>query len=300
MFNLVKNNIKIKTRAIIFYCSVFIILVLFVSSILNKREEDVLIHISKNEKPSHIIEELKTKNIIQNEVFFKKFFGVFYKKTKIQPGDYLIPKNSNFLMVAKQLATADHKIKPLKITIREGLNNEDIAKIFEKNNLVNFNKDKFLSINKDKQGFLFPDTYFIFPLTNTEEISEEMSLNFENRFKKIKDKLKYSSRSPSDIIIMASILEGEAKGDLDNRIISGILWKRIDMDMPLQVDVDKNTYKQKGLPRYPLNNPGLESIIASIEPESSPYLYYLHDKNGTSHFSVDYSGHLKNIKNYLK
>lgn len=296
----IKNQNIFNIRAIIFYCSVFIILTTFALSLSGSRKEDVLIHISKNENPSSITKDLKSKNVIENEIIFKKFLALFYKKTKIQPGDYLIPKNSNFFLVAKQLATGDHKIKPLKITIREGLTNEEISEIFKKNNLINFNKEEFLNKTKDKQGYLFPDTYFIYPLTSTEEIVDEMSVNFENRIKKIKEKFKYSPKAPSDIIVMASILEGEAKGNKDNKIISGILWKRIDLDMPLQVDVDKATYKQKGLPKYPLNNPGIDSILAAIDPDNSPYLYYIHDKEGNSHFSTDYSGHLKNINSYLR
>jgi UPF0755 protein len=163
-----------------------------------------------------------------------------------------------------------------------------------------FRKDLFLTLANDKQGYLFPDTYFFFPLDNGEEIMKKLSDNFDNKIKNIKLSAKEKNKNLSDIIIMASILEGEAKGEEDIKIISGILWKRISLGMLLQVDVDKTTYIKKGLPEKPLNNPGLMSLEASLNPSDSPYLYYLHDKNGKVHFATTFDEHKSNINKYLK
>ena len=70
--------------------------------------------------------------------------------------------------------------------------------------------------------------------------------------------------------------------------------------MPLQVDIDKSTYLEKGLPEKPLNNPGLLSIRAAINMENSSYLYYLHEKNGNVHYAVSFDEHKRNISKYLK
>ena len=82
--------------------------------------------------------------------------------------------------------------------------------------------------------------------------------------------------------------------------ISGILWRRLDMGMALQVDASRVTYQERGLPASPISNPGLESIRSAIFPKTSPYLYYLHDKDGITHYAKSYSEHLLNIKKYLK
>jgi UPF0755 protein len=98
--------------------------------------------------------------------------------------------------------------------------------------------------------------------------------------------------------------------------VAGILWKRIEIGMPLQVDavfgfiygkptfsptfdeleVDSpyNTYKNKGLPPGPIGNPGLDSIRAALEPVSSPYLYYLTGVDGTMHYSRTFEQHVAN------
>ena len=99
---------------------------------------------------------------------------------------------------------------------------------------------------------------------------------------------------------MASIIERESKGDVDRRVISGILWKRIKIGMPLQVDAAPDTYKTKGLPKSPIGNPGILAIQAAIHPTRSPYLYYLHDKNGNIYYAKTFLEHKQNIARYLK
>jgi UPF0755 protein len=97
----------------------------------------------------------------------------------------------------------------------------------------------------------------------------------------------------------------------DKKIVSGILWKRLAIGMPLQLDAtinyitDKNvpgvsikdtkidspynTYKYKGLPKGPISNPGTDSIMAAIYPKTTNYWFYLSD--GITHFSETLEQH---------
>jgi len=280
----------------LFFVVALIIYTPFRAPLNNK---DVIIHISSLQSINSVSLELENKNAIRNDFTLKLFIKLLKKGTGIISGDYLIERNSPVFVVAWQIGRGHHKIEPIKVTIREGLTNDQIATLLE-GKLSGFNKDLFLSSVNNKQGYLFPDTYFFFPLDTTEEIIKKLSDNFENKIKSINSSINESGKSLNDIIIMASILEGEASGKEDIEIISGILWKRISINMPLQVDVDKSTYTKKGLPDNPLNNPGLMSIKASVTPQNSSYLYYLHDKNGKAHFAVTFAEHKRNIDNYLK
>ena len=69
--------------------------------------------------------------------------------------------------------------------------------------------------------------------------------------------------------------------------------------MPLQVDVEMNTYEFPGLPESPINNPGLLSIKASLHPTTTPYLYYLTGKDGKMRYAKTFDEHKKNIIKYL-
>jgi len=102
------------------------------------------------------------------------------------------------------------------------------------------------------------------------------------------------------VIVMASLLEKELKTKEDREIASGILWKRIKIGMPLQVDVDMWTYKNTGLPAKPICNPGLDSIKAALYPEDSPYWYYLSTPDGKIIFSKTLEEHNIAKAKYLK
>lgn len=257
--------------------------------------KDVIVHVSSSQPVDSVLDELNNKNVIRNNFSTKIFIKLLKKGKGIINGDYLFEKNSPAWKVAWQLGRGKHNIEPIRITIKEGYTNEEIAKIFA-DKLTGFRKDIFLNQTTELQGYLFPDTYFFFPLDTTDEIIDKLYNNFNNKTKN----LNFGTKKIDDIITMASILEKEANGKEDIYIISGILWKRISINMPLQVDVDKQTYKNVGLPANPINNPGLVAIDASIKPTNSPYLYYLHDKNGTVHYAKSYNEHVNNINKYLK
>lgn len=265
--------------------------------IVNK--QGITLHVSKGESLADIIKEAKEKKLVRSEDTLKIFITLLGASHKIPIGDYVFRESVSLPTVALRLATGRHGIEPLKITLKEGLTNEDMADVLS-GKIATFRRDLFLSDEKSKQGYLFPDTYFFFPMTTTEEILDELTNNFKNRIKPFENDISKSGHSMGDIIVMASLIEKEASGPNDAPIISGILWKRIGKGMPLQVDADRSTYKNAGLPQAPIANPGLVSIKASLYPSESPYLYYIHDKDGDVHFAENYTKHKANIAKYLK
>ncbi|TSD02100.1 MAG: UPF0755 protein [Parcubacteria group bacterium Athens0714_24] len=177
---------------------------------------------------------------------------------------------------------------PLRVTIPEGYDLKDIAgkfKVFK-----NFDVNNFLSLASKSEGRLFPDTYF---LTGTEDETDIIKIMRDNFYKKI-------GKIDDDILIMASILEREAKTKEDMEIISGILWKRIKVGMPLQVDSVPETYSYKGFPPAPICNPGLKAINAAKNPVESPYWYYLSDKKGNIHYAKTLDEQNANKAKYLR
>ena len=124
-----------------------------------------------------------------------------------------------------------------------------------------------------------------------------------------------------DIIIMASILEAEARTTESRKIIAGILWKRLKLGMPLQVDstfsyingkntyeltlddlqIDSpyNTYKYASLPPGPIGNPGVDAINSALNPTVTKYLYFLSSKSGKMYYATTFEQHIKNKELYL-
>ncbi len=174
------------------------------------------------------------------------------------------------------------------------------------------------------EGYLYPDTYFV----STSDFSmqafvKRLLTTFQkNVVDGEKDALKASGHSLHEVVTMASLIEGEAgSGQEERATVSGILWKRLKEKMGLDVDaavryvLDKskgsitrddldvdspyNLRRVRGLPPGPIGNPGLATIEAALHPKSSPYYYYLHDKNGQIHYAVTNDEHNINRAKYL-
>lgn len=130
----------------------------------------------------------------------------------------------------------------------------------------------------------------------------------------------------SQALTIASLIEREAGGADDMRIISGIIWNRLFINMPLQIDAtlqyvkannapaggwwprplpaDRfraspyNTYLHQGLPPTPIANPSVSSVLAALNPVNTPCLFYFHDAQSRFHCSATYAEHVALIKKY--
>lgn len=243
--------------------------------------------------------KLKSTNIISSRVAFEAFVILFGGEKRVIESDYYFESRLPVYEVARRISKGEHRIAPISITIPEGFDVIQIADTFVPK-LLNFDKSKFLLETQELEGKLFPDTYFFFITADEGDVIRSMSENFEKKMLSIRPDIVLSGKKEKDIIVMASILEREAKGDFDRELISGILWKRIKIGMPLQVDAALETYKTIGLPKKPISNPGLEAMKSAINPKTSSYLYYLHDKNGMVHYARTFAEHRQNIVKYLK
>jgi UPF0755 protein len=269
---------------------------------------------------SALADDLKTKNIIKNPFWFKTFSVLFGGTKGIIAGDYFLDNKQNTILIAYKFSRGDFRLTPIKVTIPEGLNIFEIAKIISEK-FPQIPEETFSELAKVNEGYLFPDTYFFLPNVLAQDILLEMNKNFNLQIKTLDIEIDNFGKPLSDIIKMASIIEKEARTMEARQIIAGILWKRISIGMPLQVDVSfkyingkvtkdltladlkidspYNSYLYKGLPPTPIANPGLDSIKATIKPIKTDYLYFLSDKNGGMHYAKDYAEHLHNKELYL-
>ena len=236
----------------------------------------------------------------------------------IPAGEYFFSRKDNLVWVAMRILNGDFETNPIRITIPEGTTAKDIARILLEK-LPDFRAREF--VERAREGYLFPDTYFFRPGQSTEAILSVFENNFRSRLSRVQKEITASGHSTDEILIMASILEKEASKTADRKMIAGVLWHRIDIGMPLQTDATfpyylgrntyqvtledlkedhpYNTYTNKGLPPGPIGNPGLDAILAAAAPTKSNYVFFLSDKDGIFHYSVTYEGHLANKKRYI-
>lgn len=174
------------------------------------------------------------------------------------------------------------------------------------------------------EGYLFPDTYFV-AVNNfsSEQFLKRLLTTFEQKvIEVIKQDVPKTGYTLTEIINMAAMIEKESRLADEKPIVAGILWKRYEEGIGLGVDATVrylankptdaitvtdlqqdspyNTRKYRGLPPSPIANPGLQTIMATLQPEDSPYYYYLHGSDGQIRYARTNDEHNVNKNRYLR
>jgi UPF0755 protein len=279
-----------------------------------------LITIEEGATLKEIATDFQARGVVRSGALLKFIVLVSGGQKLVHAGDYAFKWPRNVFTIARAIETGAYGLQPLRFRVVEGATVTDMAELFAPQ-LERFDAIRFLSVGKPMEGFLYPDTYNFLPNTTDKMVIETLHDRFEQKIAEITPPIASSTHSLKDIVTMASILEREAHDTADRRMIAGILWKRISIGMPLQVDAaflyttgkntfqlttadlqkdsPYNTYTNKGLPPGPIGNPSLDSIEAALKPTKSAYLYYLADKNNVTHYAKTYEEHLQNKAKYL-
>lgn len=242
-------------------------------------KENKIFSVERGQGLFQISKNLEKEGLIGNKLFFSFYIILAGSQGGLQAGEYFISPSENIVKVAEKIISGD--TAKITITIPEGWTQAQIEEALN------------LKLPGDNlQGYLFPDTYH-FPLrVSGKEAAETMMANFSKKTAGLK--------ITRDIVIMASLIEKEVRTKEDKELVSGILWKRLKVGMPLQVDVEMWTYENRGLPSSPIANPGIESILAALNPKTSVFWYYLSKPDGTTVFSKTLEEHNIARAKYLR
>ncbi len=295
-------------------------LVLYLSSAPNNFPTKTFLKIRQGDTLGSVTDRAETLHLVRSSLLLKVAVKVFGKDTQLQTGDYYFDKPVSFWTVAEYLATGDFNVEPVKVILYEGINRRQMADRFAKD-LPYFSKEDFLQKTENEEGFLFPDTYFIYPAADTDEVIALLRNAYERVVSPLRPEINASGMTEHDVITFASLVEREAAGDNDRAIIAGILSNRIKKGMRLQVDAPflyeynitqgeltpeliktdslYNTYTRSGLTPGPIGSPSKSSIVAVLRPAKTDYLFYLHDRTGVVHYAKTFEEHKRNIARYL-
>jgi len=250
--------------------------------------KEALFIIEKGEGSKIIALNLEEEGMIWWTYLFRAYVLVRDTSDKLQAGTYRVSPSMSIFTIAEKFAVGD--VAKETITIPEGFTAEQIWGRLQV--LPGYGEATDLAALKEFEGMLFPDTYQIPYGLPLDKVIEMMIDNFWKKNEGLD--------TTHQVIVMASLLEKELRTKEDKEIASGILWKRIKVGMPLQVDVDMWTYQNTGLPAKPICNPGLDSIEAALYPKESPYWYYLSTPDGKTIFSKTLEEHNIARAKYLK
>ena len=306
------------------YVAITILIIVATSFIcINNREVDsTIITIEKGMSLNKVSELLYEKNILVNEDIFKLKVIGRRLASKVPTGKFLIEgKISDAILI--DLIFNKGPIK-LKLTVPEGLQSK---KLFENiNTLLNkeydfdqYFKSQFIlnkyNINaKTLEGYLYPNTYYLYHDSSPEEIIDILLQEFWNQFdKNLQDRANQLGLSVHEVVTLASIIEGEAMLDTERETISSVYHNRLKINMKLQADPtiqyiipgppkalsikdlriksDYNTYLNYGLPPGPINNPGIESLKAALYPKKTNFLFFVAQGDGSHAFTTNEKDH---------
>lgn len=263
---------------------------------------------------------LEAAQVIRSDLAFITYVMVEGGANRLQAGDYYFDHKLSLGEVADRLITGQYGLTPLTITIPEGATTYQMADIFAKK-LDRFDPVTFLTLAQEKEGYLFPDTYQFLPNADASTVLDLMERTFYSHLTDLEPDIAKFGHPVHEVVTMASLLEKEATDFEQKRTIAGVLWHRLEIGMPLQVDAvfgfikrsdtfsprysdlkvesPYNTYQNGGLPPGPIGNPGLDSIRAAVTPVETDALFYLHGRDGTLHASRTYKEHLANKRSFL-
>lgn len=306
------------------FIGITLFLFAFVQAFYNRPPLDfqkkTFLTIEKGTALSTIADDFEKRKLVRSPFWLKAFVTLRAGSHGAIAGDYFFKERASALRIAERLVRGEYGLEETRIVIPEGLTNKEVAAIFARA-LPKFSAREFLSLAAKKEGYLFPDTYYFLPNVSASVVIATMEENFDKKISEIEPLVQIFKKPIKDIVVMASLLEKEARTTDTRRRIAGILWKRLRLGLLLQVDavfpyifegkaydlttgdlfVDSpyNTYKYKGLPLGAISNPGSDALRAAVTPIDTPYLYYLSDKNGEMHYAKTHDEHLLNRAKYL-
>jgi UPF0755 protein len=309
------KQIKVVSLAALIFCFMYVCMLFFVT------DNKILITVQSGDSVSLVASRLKANKLVLSKKLFLGLVKITKSQNKFKAGVYSFSRKDGMFKILRNISRGLNNI--LRFTVPEGNSVKQTAEIIAKT--VNINKEKFIKIAgvKNMEGYLMPETYFVIPGMNEEQLIEMMYNEFNKKimpymYKKAKEiNVKFK-----DIVIMASIIEKEAVKSEEKYMVSAVFYNRLNKNIKLQscatvlyamginksklaledikFDSPYNTYVHFGLPPGPICSPGLESIKAALYPADTKNLFFVSAGDSSHLFAKSFDGHKKNKQTLKK
>ncbi|MBL93910.1 MAG: aminodeoxychorismate lyase [Magnetovibrio sp.] len=281
------------------------------------------IHIQGGMNARTIGELLADRGLIRNAHLFEWLVRWKGLERNLEAGDYQLDGSHSTTDIIRLLLQAPIQVHPT--TIPEGLTRQQVAGLLQKQSALD--SAKFIELTADPElihhlgikaptleGYLFPNTYFLASKTSEREVIELMVGEFHKVFAdSLYPHLKKIGLTLHQAVTLASIVEGEAIISEERPIIAAVFLKRLRLNRMLEscatveyalgvhkkrltnadlkVQSPYNTYLHRGLPPAPICNPGKASLLATLFPAATDYLYFVARGDGSHIFNHTHAGH---------
>lgn len=285
--------------------------------------------IPKDKSDFNLVQKLEEGNYIKKNNVLEFYLNTFVFFADVQPGGYKLNRNMWALDVFRKI---NGKPDLVWVSWSSCLRKEQVGEILAESlgwNSVELNNWNTVYTNAKSEyfeGVYYPDTYLIPVDERGDQIAQRLINRFNQKFVPYAEKYIAANIRWVTGLKISSLIAREAAGLGDMKLISGIIWNRLDKGMALQIDATMqytlgknsegkwwgsidlkeqkndspyNSYLHKGLPPTPICSPNIDYIDAALNPEETDCLFYLHDHFKQIHCSETYEEHLNNIKKYL-
>jgi len=288
--------------------------------------------IQKGTSLNRIAKALKEARLIPSASRFR--WAAWYKRAerKIQPGIFTLPygaTNSEIIHILLRPANITKNI-----TIPEGLTARQIAGLLHYELAIDSTEFILLCENsifavslgvkaERLEGYLYPDTYNFFKNSDSEQVIrrmvEQFFAVFDNRIEELTKRIGFTMH---EAVTLASIIQGEVMVWDEARLVSAVYYNRLKRRMllgadptiqyiipdgprrllngDLKIDSPYNTYRYRGLPPGPINNPGRKALAAAVQPANVDYIYFVAKGDGSHYFNNTHAGHERDKKKLQK
>ena len=292
-----------------------------------------------------VADSLEAHGVIETPWTFRFYARLRGLSRKVRPGLYAFPLGESFSVIVTALATG--RTDDMLFTVPEGKTVKEIADLaagalrLAKDSARSAVRDSFLvaardpalraefgisvprGVNEPLEGYVLPETYRVAYDDTPRDLVKHMLHQFFSVWDSAADrKAAALGLSRSQVVTLASIVEGEAEFDPERRTIAGVYYNRIRKRMKLQADPtviyavrltnDRpihrvllshlrnrspyNTYQHPGLPPGPINNPGRASIGAALDPQAHDLYFFVARPDGHHMFSHNAREHADSVR----
>ncbi|PJZ48214.1 endolytic transglycosylase MltG [Leptospira saintgironsiae] len=287
--------------------------------------------VEPGDSPAEVTENLSKNGLLKSSKYFLFLIKATRSAGKIKAGLYEINDGMDARKILQVIT--EGKVKLVTFTVPEGYNNRQIGDLLVKKNLIKSRADflnaasrtellrEFKIPANNAEGYLFPETYSVPVNFPADKIARMMIKRFYVRLEKVPGAKELDPKKLHEIVVLASVVEREAKKNEERPLMAGVFLNRLKQDIPLescatiQYLFDKphprifekdlkivspyNTYMNKGYPPGPISNPGQPSLEAALMPTKTEYLFFLLKPDGFHYFSKSFKEHAEAKKKYI-
>ncbi len=287
---------------------------------------DVVIEVRSGQTAADVAKTLAAKDVVKSRQAFLEAAYADPDASNLQPGFYRLQHKMAAADALAAVLDPSARVQA-RVTLPEGLRlDETLQKLAKDSELPLKDYEKALAkraaelglpdyAQGNPEGFLYPATYDVEPDATADSVLTQLFAAYARAADQAG--VARTNRSPEDIVIIASLVEAEARLPEDFGKVARVVYNRLEQGMPLQFDstvnyalkADKeivtyedlgedspyNTYQNTGLPPAPINSPGLAAMTAAVNPTDGDWLYFVttDPQKGTTKFTGDYQEFLQ-------